>query len=116
LEEEPNDIHTTATGLAQPCARGEITSNSDLDWYQIDLCSARPYVGLYLQGPNQVDFDLYLYGNPPGAPLAASEGPRAIEFLTTSLVTGTYYVLVSPVHGTGAYTLTGLLTPPTPVP
>ena len=52
-----------------------------------------------------LDLDLYLHTNPPGVPLAASEGPGLDERLTTRLITGTYFILAQPAVGAGAYEL-----------
>lgn len=112
VEFEPNDTHVQATPFEQSCYAGTTTWSGDLDWYQINLCAAAP-LRLSLGGPTSADLDLYLYGNPPGNPLGTSEGTGSQELIATGmLVTGTYFVLISPVSGSGSYTLTGALVAP----
>lgn len=112
-EIEPNDTHTDATSLTSHCLTGQAAASSDLDWYRVDLCSAAPSLGVWLHGPAGADLDLYLYGNPPGIPLASSENAGSEEFLMASNpVTGTYYILVSPVSGSGYYQLEATLAMP----
>ena len=107
-EAEMNDTHSQATPFTQGCYHGAATGSGDLDWYQINLCATVTALQVNLVGPAGADLDLYLYGNPPGLPLKASEGAGSQEaFTATGLVTGTYFVLVSPVSGDGAYVLTG---------
>jgi hypothetical protein len=107
-EVEPNDTHTAATTLAEECMSGQIDPASDLDWYRVNLCTAVPSLKAQLSGPPGADLDLYLYGDPPGLPLVSGETPGSNELLTTGgLVTGTYYLLVSPVNGVGQYRLNG---------
>ena len=107
-EAEPNDTHTVATTLAEACVSGQIDPASDLDWYRVNLCTAVPSLKAQLSGPPGADLDLYLYGDPPGLPLVSGETPGSNELLTTgALITGTYYLLVSPVNGVGQYRLNG---------
>jgi hypothetical protein len=113
VELEPNDTHVHAAPFEQSCYAGTTAWSGDLDWYQINLCAAAPGLRLSLTGPPSADLDLYLYGNPPGNPLGASEGTGSQELIATGpLVTGTYFVLVSPVSGSGSYTVTGALAAP----
>ncbi len=112
-EQEPNDTHAQASPFEHPCYTGVTSGSGDLDWYQVELCSAVPALSLYLTGPATADLDLYLYGDPPGQPIGSSEGAGSQELISASgLVTSTYFVLVSPVSGSGAYTLTGALAAP----
>jgi hypothetical protein len=104
-EQEYNDVHT----LAQPidhCVNGQATTDLDMDWYQLEACQGPIDISLVLDGEN--DVDLYIYGDPPGEPLAKSEswtGQEALEL--TNLITGTYYALIQPALGArGMYTLT----------
>ena len=112
-EIEPNDTHTDATSLAGHCLTGQAAASSDLDWYRVDLCSAAPSLGVWLHSPAGGDLDLYLYGNLPGIPLASSENAGSEEFLMASNpVPGMYYILVSPVSGSGHYRLEATLAMP----
>lgn len=109
VEFEPNDTHVQAAPFEQSCYAGTTTWSGDLDWYQINLCAAVPGLRLSLGGPTSADLDLYLFGNP----LDASKGTGLQEWLATGmLVTGTYFVLVSPVSGSGSTTVTGALAAP----
>ncbi len=105
-EQEPNDTHTDATPFVASCYRGTAEWEGDSDWYRVHLCSGPWTLNLTLDGPNGSNLDLYLYGDPPGWPIAASESSGPDESLSVSgLVTGTYYILVQPAWGSGPYTL-----------
>jgi hypothetical protein len=106
-EREPNDTHTDATPFVFSCARGTAEWDGDSDWYRVHLCSGPFTLSAALDGPDGANLDLYLYGDPPGWPIAASESGGPDESLSVpGLVTGTYYILVQPAWGSGAYTLT----------
>jgi hypothetical protein len=105
VEKEYNDIHT----LAQPidhCVNGQATTDLDIDWYRLEACQGP--LDLHLSLESETDVDLYVYGDPPGEPLAKSESWDGHEDLdVTGLVTGTYYAVVQPAMAAqGAYLLT----------
>jgi hypothetical protein len=105
VEVEPNDTHTDAQTLVSTCVAGSVAWSGDLDWYRIDACSTITAT-VSLHGPNGTDFDLYLYGYPPGAPIALSENSGSIEtIMAANLISGTTYGLISAVSGTGSYSL-----------
>lgn len=108
-EIERNDTHTDAQSIAQ-CVRGRATTTLDQDWYRLALCRGPITLTLALQGTGFDDLDLYLYGDPPGLPLAAGEGATDTEqFQVPGLISGTYYILVQPgltLTGPGTYTVT----------
>lgn len=105
-EQEPNDTHTDATPFVFSCVRGVAEWDGDSDWYRVRLCSGPWNLTVVLDGPDGANLDLYLYGDPPGWPIASSESGGPDEALSVSgLVTGTYYLLVQPAWGSGPYTL-----------
>lgn len=112
LEQEPNDTHTDATPFVVSCFQGSASWDGDPDWYRVDLCSGPWRLTARLTGPAGANLDLYLYADPPGWPIAASEEGGSEETIAASgLVTGTYYILVQPAWGSGAYTLSAEVQP-----
>ncbi len=111
-EIEPNDTHTVAQAVTSGCVAARVASiaddewSADTDWFALRLCSAVTLT-VRTKGPltSAYDLDLYLHGEPPGVPLASSEGPGLGEIVSARLVTGTYYTLVQPAHGLGGYEL-----------
>lgn len=110
---EPNDdpFHTCTMAAPGPrCGRlsfyqDEWGLHDDLaDWYRLDIACAFTLT-LSLDGPDGADFDLYVYGDPPGAPLAwgGSAGPD--ETLSLPVSPGRYYVAPTRVQGEGVYRL-----------
>lgn len=104
-EYEPNDLHTEAQALGY-CVRGDASDPLDMDWYRLEACQGPVDVQVRLAGSG--DVDLYVYGDPPGYPLGASETTGGNETVyLTHLNTGAYYVVVQPgLVGAGAYTVT----------
>lgn len=105
-EIEPNDTHSAAQVVTGSCVAASTVSSADADWYALRVCSPVTLT-VRTTGPlNSVfDIDLYLHGDPPGVPLASSEGPGLAEVVSARLITGTYYALVQPAVGSGSYTL-----------
>jgi len=108
--ERLDDTPADATPLALPGrAGGRLAVGSDIhDVYALRLTARRP-VALRL-GTRRPDYDLRLL--PPGAtsvnapPLAVAEGPGGNEEIHhTPAVSGTYYVDVRAIAGSGTYTL-----------
>lgn len=86
---------------------GELSPYDDVaDWYELNLSCAFTLT-LNLDGPNSgdVNFDLYVYGDPPGNPLAWGNSPGADETLSVFIGPGRYYVVPTSVQGNGAYEL-----------
>ncbi len=105
VEIEPNDTYTDAQTLVSTCVAGSVAWSGDPDWYRLGTCSTITAT-VNLHGPHGTDFDLYLYGYLLGAPIASSENSGSIETITAAnLISGTTYVLISPVSSTGSYSL-----------
>ncbi len=103
-EIEPNDTHTVAQAVTGACVATSVASSADADWYALRLCSPVTLTVRTKGALNSLlDLDLYLHGNPPGVPLASSEGPGLGEIVTARLITGTYFALVQPAAGAGPY-------------
>jgi len=104
-EHEPNDLHDQAQPLGH-CVRGNASDPLDMDWYRIEACQGPLDVEIRLAGAG--DVDLYVYGDPPGYPLGASESTGGNEVLSlTHLNTGIYYVVVQAgLVSAGTYTVT----------
>ncbi len=104
VEQEPNDVHTQAQALDR-CVSGAAYNDLDMDWYRLEACQGP--VNLTLRLTAAENLDLYLYGDPPGYPLAVSESWGGDEEIRISeLLTGTYYALVQPALGAqGTYVL-----------
>jgi hypothetical protein len=106
LEVEPKDTHSAAQPVTGACVTANIPSSADADWYALRVCSPVTLT-VRTTGPltSPLDLDLYLHTNPPGVPLASSEGPGLDERIITRLITGTYFVLAQPAVGAAAYEL-----------
>ena len=106
LEVEPNDTHSAAQPVTGTCVAASAASSADADWYALRVCSPVTLT-LRTTGPltSPLDLDLYLHSNPPGVPLASSEGPSLDERLTTRLITGSYFALAQPAVDAGPYEL-----------
>ena len=95
-EIEPNGDHTQAQTLTTSCVAGKINPETDVDWYRFHFCSPVATATIQLQG--EAAMDLYLYSNPAGAPIGSAEHLGLSEAITaTNLLSGTYYMRVSPV-------------------
>jgi hypothetical protein len=99
LEREPNNAYSTAQTLMTNCFAGQIQSTPnfvDVDWYRLHLCSPIGTATIHLQGEGALA--LNLYANPNSAPIASGQPLGTNSALTaTALLSGTYYVRVSPV-------------------
>lgn len=106
VEIEFNDTHQAAQVVTGSCVTASTASSGDPDWYALGICSPVTLT-VRTRGPltSTLDIDLYLHGDPPGVPLAASEGPGVSEIVSAHLLTGTYYALVQPAAGAGPYEL-----------
>jgi len=106
LEIEPNSTHTDAQAMLATCVAGNASFYGDSDWYRLEVCSPVD-LRLVLEGPDEIDLDLYLFGDPPGWPLYSSETAYSSheQITATNLITGTYYAHVNPLQGQGDYVL-----------
>lgn len=106
LEVEANDTHTAAQALSATCVAATAASSGDSDWYALRVCAPVTLTFRTTGAPQSaLDLDLYLHAQPPGVPLAASEGLGVNETVTRRVAAGTYYALGQPAAGSGAYTL-----------
>ncbi|MCP4538206.1 MAG: hypothetical protein GY832_13790 [Chloroflexi bacterium] len=105
-EIETNDTHTDAQTMLATCVAGTALWDGDSDWYRLEVCSPVD-LRILLEGSENADLDLYLYGDPPGWPLYASETIHSSDeqIAAPNLITGTYYALIQPALGQGDYVL-----------
>ena len=109
---EPNDSKETAYGLLTSGSsyEGKICSNSDVDWYKVNITSAGT-ISLSLTGPSSNDFDLELYDSSDTLIASSNSGAGADESIHYNVTTtGDYYIKVYEFYGsynsTTPYTLT----------
>ncbi len=104
---EPNDAPAEACEIGAGVYQALVASDTDQDWYRFTTTVTRT-VDIFLDGPDGDDYDLYLYGDPAGDPVAYSVTPGTPdESLSALLGRGEWYVLVFPIRSTGVrpYTL-----------
>lgn len=104
-EVEPNDSWNNSQVVeVGVTVNGDLDETFDIiDTYQITLDS-RYTLSLYLYGPSDTDFDLYLYD----IDLVEIRGSVSFsnnEDISRSLESGTYYIKVEAWRGSGIYQL-----------
>ena len=109
---EPNDSKETAYGLLTSGSsyEGKICSNSDVDWYKVNITSAGT-ISLSLTCPSSNDFDMELYDSSDTLIASSNRGADADESIRYDVTTtGDYYIKVYEFYGsynsTTPYTLT----------
>lgn len=105
---EPNGAPSLACPIEPGTYTAHVSSPYDQDWYIFTL-DGEGDVSIRLGVPGDDNYDLYLYGDPPGVPIAWSVTPgNAEEVIEATLSAGSYYVLVFPAQQESElpYTLT----------
>ena len=105
---EPNDDYQHACNMppAMIALTGVISPSGDKDWYRISFDAPQTATVRLYGMPGDADYDLFIYGDPPASPIAASVSPgNQDEVLTLTLPSGVSYILVDGFSGSGSYTL-----------
>ena len=100
---EPNGTPALACLIEPGIHRAHISSLYDQDWYVFSF-DAESQVTIRLRVPEDDNYDLYLYGDPPSWPMAYSVTlGNAEETIAAALSAGSYYVLVFPAVQASAF-------------
>ena len=105
---EPNSMPSLACSIEPGVHRAHVSSPYDQDWYIFTL-DREGDINIRLKVPGDDNYDLYLYGDPPGSPISYSVAPwNAEEVIEVTLPTGSYYILIFPMQqaSESSYTLT----------
>jgi hypothetical protein len=93
---EPNGTPALACPIEPGVHQAHISSLYDQDWYVFTL-DDESQVAIRLHMPEDDNYDLYLYGDPPSWPIAYSVTlGNAEETITIALSAGSYYILIFP--------------------
>ncbi|UCE37763.1 MAG: zinc ribbon domain-containing protein [Thermoplasmata archaeon] len=108
-DSEPNGGTDTANSVSSgdEICGGLEEDNDDDDYYKIDL-NHYDYLTVYLNGPDEANFDLRLY-RPNGDEVRSSTGSGSSEtvwdYISSSEPEGNYFIRVECYEGSGPYTL-----------
>ena len=93
---EPNGTPALACPIEPGTHQAHISSLYDQDWYVFAL-DDESQVTVRLRVPEDDNYDLYLYGDPPSWPMAYSVTlGNAEETIAAALSAGSYYILIFP--------------------
>jgi hypothetical protein len=94
---EPNGMPALACSIEPGLYQAHVSSPYDQDWYTFTIGDGAD-VTVRLTVPTGDNYDLYLYGDLPAAPIASSATlGDAEESIAATVSAGTYYILVFPI-------------------